>query len=188
MGCRRARVAQGISSALGTRRTSGFKSDDREIDIVMQLNEGDRATLDQLKNSRYETRDGNLGSNSRRWPTSSLAAAPAISDARIGMLNVTVFANTEDRNAARALMGPITQMMEGMQLPPGYTWDLGRAARWQQEEASDNNFTMIFAILLIYLIMASLFESLIHPFTIIFAIPFSLIGVALGTVCPRCAL
>ena len=52
-------VAQGISSALGTRRTSGFKSDDREIDIVMQLNEGDRATLDQLKNSRYETRDGN---------------------------------------------------------------------------------------------------------------------------------
>ena len=40
-------VAQGISSALGTRRTSGFKSDDREIDIVMQLNEGDRATLDQ---------------------------------------------------------------------------------------------------------------------------------------------
>ena len=57
---------------------------------------------------------------------------------------------------------------------------MGRAARWEREEASDNNFTIIFAILLIYLIMASLFESLIHPFTIIFAIPFSLIGVALG--------
>jgi len=35
-------------------------------------------------------------------------------------------------------------------------------------------------VLLIYLIMASLFESLIHPFTIMLAIPFSLIGVALG--------
>ena len=42
-------VASSISAALGTRRTSSFKSDDREIDIVMQLNEGDRATLEQLK-------------------------------------------------------------------------------------------------------------------------------------------
>jgi HAE1 family hydrophobic/amphiphilic exporter-1 len=35
-------------------------------------------------------------------------------------------------------------------------------------------------MLLIYLIMASLFESLVHPFTIMFSIPFSMIGVALG--------
>ena len=172
-------VAQSISAALGTRRTSGFKSDDREIDIVMQLNEGDRATLQQLKNSRYETRDG-----------SSVQLA-SLADFEMGrgprdlrrenrVLNVTVFANTANRQAARALTEPISEMMEGMQLPSGYSWDLGRAARWEREEASDNNFTAIFAVLLIYLIMASLFESLIHPLTIIFAIPFSLIGVALG--------
>jgi len=172
-------VAQGISAALGTRRTSGFKSDDREIDIVMQLNEGDRATLEQLKNSRYETRDG-----------SSVQLA-SLADFELGygprdlkrenrVLNVTVFANTKDRGTARMLMEPIREMMNGMQLPPGYSWDLGRAARWEQEEARDNHFTAIFAVLLIYLIMASLFESLIHPLTIIFAIPFSVIGVALG--------
>ncbi len=172
-------VAQSISSALGNRRTSGFKSDDREIDIVMQLNEGDRATLDQLKNSRYEGRDGN----------SIQLAALAEFEIRRGprdlkrenrVLNVTIFANTENRGAARKLMGPIRAMMNGMQLPPGYSWDLGRAARWEQEDASDNNFTTIFAVLLIFLIMASLFESLIHPFTIMLSIPFSLIGVALG--------
>ncbi|MBT4975897.1 MAG: efflux RND transporter permease subunit [Gemmatimonadetes bacterium] len=172
-------VAQSISSALGTRRTSGFKSDDREIDIVMQLNEGDRATLDQLKNSLYEGRDGNsvqlaalANFNIRRGP-SDLKRANRV-------LNVTVFANTESRGAARTVMGPIKAIMEGMQLPPGYSWDLGRAARWEQEDANDNNFTAIFAVLLIYLIMASLFESLIHPFTIMLSIPFSLIGVALG--------
>jgi len=172
-------VAQSISSALGTRRTSGFKSNDREIDIVMQLNEGDRATLDQLKNSVYEGRDGN----------SVQLASLANFDIRRGpsdlkrenrVLNVTVFANTENRGAARKVMGPIRQMMSGIQLPPGYSWDLGRAARWDQEDASDNNFTALFAVLLIFLIMASLFESLIHPFTIMLSIPFSLIGVALG--------
>lgn len=172
-------VAQGIAAALGTRRTSGFKSDDREIDIVMQLNEGDRATLEQLKNSRYDTRDG------RSVQLASLANfelgyGPRTLKRENRVLNVTVFANTEDRGTARALMEPIRQMMDGMQLPPGYSWDLGRAARWEQEEARDNHFTAIFAVLLIYLIMASLFESLIHPLTILFAIPFSVIGVALG--------
>jgi len=57
---------------------------------------------------------------------------------------------------------------------------LGRAARWEQEDTGDNNFIALFAVLLIFLIMASLFESVIHPFTIMLAIPFSLIGVAAG--------
>jgi len=172
-------VASSISSALGTRRTSSFKSDDREIDIVMQLNEGDRATLEQLKNSRFEGRDGNA----------IQLAALADFDVRRGPrqlsrenreLTVTVFANTADRRQAQAMIPKIKAMMEGMELPPGYSWDLGRAARWMEEDESDTNFTAIFAVVLIYLIMASLFESLIHPFTIMLSIPFSLIGVALG--------
>lgn len=172
-------VASGIASALGTRRTSGFKSDDREIDIIMQLNEGDRSTLDQLKNSTFEGRDG----------TSIQLASLADFHIRRGprdlrradrQLNVTVFANTKNRKQAQELAEPIREMMAGMALPAGYSWDLGRAARWGQEDADDSNFTAIFAVVLIYLIMASLFESLIHPFTIMLAIPFSLIGVALG--------
>ena len=172
-------VASGIASALGTRRTSGFKSEDREIDIVMQLNEGDRSTLDQLRNSTFDGRDGTsiqLGSladfHIRRGPRELRRADR--------QLNVTVFANTKNRKQAQDLAEPIREMMSQMALPPGYSWDLGRAARWGQEDADDSNFTTIFAVILIYLIMASLFESLIHPFTIMLAIPFSLIGVALG--------
>jgi HAE1 family hydrophobic/amphiphilic exporter-1 len=172
-------VASTISAALGTRRTSGFKSQDREIDIVMQLNEGDRATLEQLKNSRYEGRDG----------SSIQLAALANFEVRRGPrnlsrenreLNVTVFANTENRRQAQQLVPTIKAMMESMAMPTGYSWDLGRAARWIQEDESDVNFTAIFAVVLIYLIMASLFESLVHPFTIMLSIPFSLVGVGLG--------
>jgi len=172
-------VAGVIAQALGTRRTSSFKTRDQEIDIVLQLEEKDRATLEQLKNSRFEGRDG----------TPIQLAALADFRVRTGPqglrredreLNVTVFANTEDRRQAGALAPKIEAMMNGMAMPPGYSWNMGRASRWMREDASDNNFTMLFAVLLIYLIMASLFESLIHPFTIMLAIPFSLIGVALG--------
>ena len=172
-------VASGIAAALGTRRTSGFKSDDREIDIVMQLNEGDRATLDQLRNSTFEGRDGtsvqlaSLADFHMRTGPRNLSRADR-------QLNVTVFANTKTPEQARKLDEPVRQLMASMDLPPGYSFDLGRVSRWDAESARDTEFTTIFAILLIYLIMASLFESLVHPFTIMLAIPFSLIGVALG--------
>lgn len=41
---------------------------------------------------------------------------------------------------------------------------------------------MLVAVILTYMVMASQFESLVHPFVIIFTIPLSFIGVALGLV------
>ncbi len=172
-------VAATIAQALGTRRTGTFKSMDREIDIVLQLEEQDRANIEQLRNTRFEGRDG------------TPIQLAAVADFRLqrgprGLrrenreLNVTVFANTAAREQAVALAPQIEAMMQEVPLPPGYGWDLSQAVRWAREDASDNNFTVLFAVLLIYLIMASLFESLTHPFTIMLSIPFSFIGVSLG--------
>ena len=172
-------VATTISTALGTRRTSTFKAEDREIDLVLQLEEEDRVDLEQLKNSSFDGRD----------ETRIQLAAVADFQVAEGPKNLVredrehtmnIFANTENRMQAFGLMGSVRGMMAGFSLPAGYSWDLGRAARWMQQDTQANTFTLLFALLLIYLIMASLFESLIHPFTIMLAIPFSLIGVSAG--------
>ena len=172
-------VASTIATALGTRRTTTFKADDREVDVVVQLEEEDRVDLEQLKNSRFEGRD------EARIQLAAVAGfsfeeGPRSVQREDRQHTMTVFANTEDRRRAFRLSGEIRQMMEAVDLPPGYSWDLGRAARWMQQDTQENNFTLLFALLLIYLIMASLFESLIYPFTIMLAIPSSLIGVAAG--------
>ena len=57
---------------------------------------------------------------------------------------------------------------------------MDRRFREIADEQSETNFTVLFAIVLIYLIMASLFESYVHPFTIMFSIGFAFIGVAFG--------
>ncbi|NKB66015.1 MAG: MMPL family transporter [Candidatus Latescibacteria bacterium] len=172
-------VASTIGTALGSRRTSTFKAEEREIDIVLQLEEADRVDLEQLKNNRFEGRNG---SRIQLATVADFRVQPGPTELKREdrQLTLTVFANTKDRSGAFRLMGPIQGMMDGMALPSGYSWSLGRAARWMQQDTQDNTFTLIFAVLLIYLIMASLFESLIHPFTILLAIPFSLIGVSVG--------
>jgi len=174
-----ANVASTIAAALGTRRTTTFKADDREIDVVLQLEEADRVDLEQLQNTRFQGRDD------RRIQLAAVASftfqeGPKSVQREDRQHTATVFANTENRMQAFQLTTQIRQMMETVVLPPGYSWDLGRAARWMQQDTQENNFTLIFALLLIYLIMASLFESLIHPFTIMLSIPFSLIGVSVG--------
>jgi len=69
--------------------------------------------------------------------------------------------------------------MKGLNLPAGYTWRLGDEFwRYEQEEA-ETRFGLILAIILIYLIMASLFESYVHPFTILLTIPFAFTGVSI---------
>ena len=172
-------VAGSIATALGSRRTTTFKATDAEIDVVMQLEEADRVDLEQLKTHSFEGQQGN------RIQLATLAdfrlqQGPQDLQRENRQLTVTVFANTESRRQAGQLTGPIQTMMAGIALPAGYSWSLGRAARWMQQDTAGTNVALLFAVLLIYLIMASLFESLIHPFTIILAIPFSLIGVVLG--------
>ena len=172
-------VATSLATALGTRRTSSYKAEEREIPIVLQWEEEDRSNLEQLKNSRLTGRDN------ATFQLAGLAdfqqrEGPKDLKREDRQHNVVVFANTESRGRAFRLMGPVREKMKEVTLPPGYSWDLGRAARWAQQDTQENTFTLLFALLLIYLIMASLFESLIHPFTIMLAIPFSLIGVFVG--------
>ncbi len=68
-------------------------------------------------------------------------------------------------------------ILEQVELPPGISAYLSG----QSEEMSDSfqslTFTLIMAVLLVYLVMASQFESLIQPFIILFTIPLGLVGV-----------
>jgi hydrophobic/amphiphilic exporter-1 (mainly G- bacteria), HAE1 family len=69
--------------------------------------------------------------------------------------------------------------MAGMQLPTGYTWDMGRDFREQQQQFGEMGFAAVLSLLLIYLVLAALFESLLLPVIIYFSIFFALPGLGL---------
>jgi HAE1 family hydrophobic/amphiphilic exporter-1 len=171
-------IATAVATALGSRGNSKFKTPDGEIDIALQLREEDRATLDQLKLLSFESDQGSMVSFAS-LADFELRKGPRSIERQDRMATVTVFANTEQ--SERQNVGfEMRDRMESIPIPNGYTWQMDRSFRYLSEEASEVNFTMIFAMLLIYLIMASLFESYIHPFTIMFSICFAFAGVAFG--------
>ena len=70
-------------------------------------------------------------------------------------------------------------VMETIQFPEGYSWSLGSGWRRFQDSQGESNLAIILALVFIYIIMASLFESFVHPFTILLTVPLALFGVAI---------
>ncbi len=171
-------IATTVATALGSRGNSKFKTPGGEIDIALQLREEDRATLDQLKTLSFESSQGSMISFAS-LADFELTKGPQSIERQDRMSTVTVFANTEAAEVQKVGF-VMRDRMGTIPLPKGYSWQMDRRFRYMSSEEGETNFTMVFAALLIYLIMASLFESYIHPFTIMFSISFAFIGVALG--------
>lgn len=62
-------------------------------------------------------------------------------------------------------------------LPGGYRIHMGGEERQRAESFDSLKFALILSIVLVYMVMASLFESLLHPFTVMFSVPLAGIGV-----------
>ncbi len=178
MGLSSRAVAFTVNNALSSRAVSHFKTEAREVDLVMQYAEEERETLDQLKKVpvfRAAGREAAL-------PLSALAEFEYVPGPRSiqrenRLSKVTVTANTSDPRAAFGALRGVQEIMSGFAMPPGYSWSFGRWTRFQQRDQGSSAFTLIFAVVLIYMLMAALFESFTQPFTIMFAVPFAFIGV-----------
>ncbi len=72
----------------------------------------------------------------------------------------------------------VSKIMDGLPFPRDYGWSYGF---WTQQEQKDDKtflFNLLLALFMVYFVMASLFESLAHPFAIILSLPFAAVGVA----------
>jgi HAE1 family hydrophobic/amphiphilic exporter-1 len=181
-------VASTIASALSSRATSKFKTSDKEVDILVQLQEEDRVNLQQLQNMPVRATpvmaaNGAANGAGEMLKLGTLAKfrvkkGPEAIQREDRQSTVTIFANTE-RTGLWMVSQDITARMAEVTLPPGFSWDLGRNWMLMQQSTMEGQFSIILAIVLIYIVMAALFESFVHPFTILFSIPFAVIGVIL---------
>ena len=171
------RVAQTIFSALTSRASTKYKARDREIDIQIQLREEDRANLEKLKNLA-------VGSEKQTLVPLYTVAKFNVAKGPQQLVRekrkhiITVYANL-DRRGLFTAGRDITEKLSVMKFPPGYSWEFGKNyRRWRQSE-SESKFVLWFSAVLILMVMASLFESLIDPFVIMLSVPFAIIGILL---------
>ena len=151
---------------------------DRKIDIRVRVMEEDRRSLVDLTNLVLDV------PNSRGVPLSSVADVTLEEGPteirRIGPQRVAVVsANIADRDL-QSVVADIEMVLQEFDLPPDYSAYVGGQSEERMVAFESMQFAILLAVFLVYLVMASQFESLTQPFIIMFAIPFALIGVALA--------
>lgn len=172
-----ASVAQLIRDQVQGTIATEFSRLDRRIDVRVRAQENDRNTLDALRRLIINPTDN------VNVPLYSIAAinvekGPSeirrIDQERVAL----VFANLENLDLSSAA-DEIQNIIDSMTLPEQFTISIGGQNKEMSVSFDSMRFAILLAIFLVYLVMASQFESLLHPFVIMFTIPFGLIGVIL---------
>ncbi|MCE5199516.1 efflux RND transporter permease subunit, partial [bacterium] len=82
--------------------------------------------------------------------------------------------------SAGEIQKDVTKIMAGISMPTGYHWDWGTNQKRNAEEFGGMWLAVVLAIALIYMLLASQFESFIHPLIILLSVPLAGSGVILG--------
>ena len=168
-------VGQLLSSNLSESNAGSFAAGDDELPIRVRVTEAARVDLSGLAQLPVDQAADAV-------PLGALATferqpGPRSIQRDGGSEIVSVTANTDMRGMFR-LRGQIQGMLAQQQLPPGYTAEVGQNFRRFQQSEQQSMFALFLAAAFIYLVMAALFESFVHPITILTSLPFSLLGVA----------
>lgn len=93
---------------------------------------------------------------------------------------ITVSAVVAQGAALSDVVEAANREMKTINVPADISWDLGGTYEDQQDTFTDLSILMVLIIILVYIVMAAQFESLVDPFVIMFSIPFAFTGVILG--------
>jgi HAE1 family hydrophobic/amphiphilic exporter-1 len=149
--------------------------EDRTIDIRLRSQE-------QYRDSALDLRNLNIAqSGTTPILLSSVASVvetegPAEIRRSDGERVAVITANLVGRDLASASAAIEAELAE-MTLPMGFDWRMGGQQQEMETSFASMRFAIILAVFMVYLVMASQFESLLHPLVILFSVPFSLIGV-----------
>ena len=156
-----------------------LKDDGSEYDILVRLEEDDRNSISDIMDLSIPTMTGKTVKLSEVAQVGEYWAPPTIerkSRQRIITVSVTPYNVSLGELAKRVE----TQVIPQLDLPVGYSTYLGGSYEDQQDTFSNLVLLGALIIILVYIVMASQFESLSKPGIIMFTVPFALSGVIIA--------
>ncbi len=167
-------VSNALQALLGGQRVSTFTRENKLYDVIVQLEPTERATPGDMSGIYVRGRQGTLV---------SLDAVARV-DEGIGPRQLNHFDRVPSFTLTAALQPGLTlgQAIDSLNaaaaevLPPGSTTALAGESRELEESGNALYFAFILALVVVYMVLAAQFESLVHPFTVLLAVPLAVTG------------
>lgn len=173
-----AQLANTLSSSLSGNAATTYKVDGEEIDMTISLNSTASESIEGMKQILVQS------------PTSGYVPVGQIAEFKYGnspsqiqrenqVRTITISSKLYGRDLA-SVSREISEKLSEYTMPFGYSYEFGGQQKDMQEAFADLSLALLLSILLVYMILASQFESLLQPFIIMMSVPFALTGAFLG--------
>jgi multidrug efflux pump len=171
-------IATTLQTLLGGRDVSRFTSDNKLYDVILRLDPGERSTPSDISGLHVRGRNGALV---------PLDAVTRIEE-RIGPRQLNHYNRVRSFTLSASMAPGFTlgQALDSLRvaaaqvLPAGSTVDLAGESREFSESGSALYFAFALALIFVFMVLAAQFESLLHPFTVLLAVPLAVTGALLG--------
>ena len=173
-------IAQTLNTSIKGDVPTKFKEKGEEYDIRVRLREEDRNDIEKLGHllihGFYRDKKINVPlmevANIRKdfGPTQIKRTAQE----RTITLSSSIY-----KTPLSKVVEEVQKILQKIKLPFGYKVEIGGEGKRMEESFNSLKFALILSVILVYMVMASEFESLWQPFLILITLPLSLIGVSL---------
>jgi multidrug efflux pump len=167
-------IASTLQTLLGGRQISTFALNNKLFNVILQLRADARATPDDINGLFVRGRDGSL---------ISVDAVATVTEG-IGPRQLSHFDRVRSGQLTASLapgfalgeaLDSLTRVARAV-LPRGSSTALAGESRELKESGSALYFAFLLAITVVFMVLASQFESLVHPFTVLLAVPLAVTG------------
>ena len=170
-------VAESIRTSVGGTQAAFFREAGNEYPIVVRLREEDRERVEDLNDLLIGSPQGQV-LQAKNLLTLRNQAGPT--EIRRKNQERIIRVTAEPETALSEALAAINARLSEVHVPENFSMGFGAEAEEQERAFSQLRLMLILAIILVYAVMASQYESLRDPFIIMFSVPLAAIGVVLA--------
>jgi len=167
-------LAKDLENALSGSTATKLKVDGKEIDVSLSLSDTYKQSIDNMQQILVSTPGGGM------VPVGQIAKltfdnSPSRIDRADQERYVSINISTDSSDLAK-VSDEVLSLVDQYHFPDGYSYEEAGMYEQMMESFGDLLLALVVAILLVYMVLASQFESLTQPLIIMMAIPFAMSG------------
>jgi len=169
-------IVQSLRTLFYGKEATKYHEMDEDYDIFMRLSPAQRRSIEDVRSATVTTPSG------RKIHLDTIAdvvqkLTPVQIDRKDQERIVKVEADTYGRSLGEVMADIERRINKEVEIPPDVRIKYGGMVKEQRESFRDMTMLLLMGIVLVYMVMASQFESLKHPFVVMFSVPFAFVGV-----------
>jgi hydrophobic/amphiphilic exporter-1 (mainly G- bacteria), HAE1 family len=171
-------IGDTLKTAMDGEVATKYRDQAEDVDILVRLQKGDRQSIPALQKIFIQAPNG------RAIPLSELAVLTGAlrlhQIERRGLSRVSlVSANISGIKQSDAVRS-IREAIKNIDVPPEYEITMSEQEKEMGRSFRGLSFALLLSIVLVYMLLASLFESFLYPFIIMLSVPLAAVGVFLA--------